>query len=326
MAWEGWSWSLASEEWTQEDLANESQQVRKMLQRPLTSVLEMQALDDAAADVERELEQKIDELNAREVKDDRFKSQDSQATLVLGQLTSSESLDDDAGHPRNTPEKLQRRKSSDSQLSRESSYSASQVQDYLDSVYEHSHRRPSRSPRERGLPSELVKEEVAEQLPMPTLATNPQMPPTEQLPMPTLATNPPMPPATTASDQQAVTGPTLALSTMPPATTASDQQAVTALAFSTMPPATTASDQQAVTMPASDQQAVTGQPLDEPVKEEMEGNANPDLECPPARDEDQSWRKDKWGRDLKPAALYARFYRSGRSPMATVGFRVSDNL
>ena len=100
VAWEGWSWNSASEGWAEEDWANESQQVRKMLQRPLTSVLEMQALDDAAVDIERELEQKIDDMNAAESKDDRFKSQDSQATLVLGQLTSSESCDDGAGHPK----------------------------------------------------------------------------------------------------------------------------------------------------------------------------------------------------------------------------------
>ena len=341
VAWEGWSWNSATEGWAQEDWANESQQVRKMLQRPLTSVLEMQAVDDAAADIERELEQRIDAMNAAESTDDRFKSQDSQATLVLGQLTSSESLDDGAGDSQDAPEKLQRRSSTDSQLSKGSSCSAShQLQDYLDTIYENSHRRPSRSPRERDLPSEVVKEEVeprpAEQLPMPTLATNPRMPPINELPMPTLAMSPslPLPPAVTGQLQDPTEAakpaeqlPMPTLDTNPKPT---DQQAVTG---QLQDPTEAAKPAEQLPMPTldmnpkpTDQQAVTGQPL---VKEEMAGAAHPsDLEeCPPARDEDQSyWRKDKYGRDLKPAALYARFYRSGRSPMATVGFRVAGNL
>ena len=303
--------------------AEQSQQARAMLQRPLTSIMETMQVDEQAKDVEKELEEIMDDVLQKGVSDDKLalRSMDSASTLALGSGLSSDTLGESSQPAPATPA-----------LSRRSSGECSEatLQQYLDEVYADSHR--GRSPRERGLckleeevdgPMESKQRITAGQ---PT-ASNPEV--TASQPM---ASNPEVTSGQpVASNPQVTSGQPVKVTGTIPETT---DQPVHSKQQGNQPAQVPGTILETADQPMHSKQqgnqpaqvpSTMVETADQPMHSKQQGNQPAQVPSTMAETADQpvhskqqestdsSWRCDKYGHELKPTALYARFYRSGRS-------------
>ena len=346
-SWDGWGWGWGSERWSQQDWGGswgsmqgspkqsrspkkpktpkksspkpaphdameQSEQARAMLQRPLTSILENTQVDQQAADVQDELEKIMDDSSDELA----LRSMDSASTLALGSGLSSDTLDDSTQPVPATP----------ALSSRSSDCSETRLQQYLDEAYADSHR--GRSPKERGLCK--LEEEADEPPPKiePTalstqpleskvsMASKPEIT-TDQLPAsnPEVTTHqlPASNPEVTTRQHVQITGTIPETADQP--LHSKQQENLQAIQQGTMPETTDqpVHSKQQENLEAIQQGTMPGT-TDQPVHSKQQENM------------EASWRCDKYGNESKPAALYARFYRSGRShalsKLKGLGFRV----
>ena len=290
--------------------AEQSQQARAMLQRPLTSIMETMQVDEQAEDVEKELDEIMDDVLQKGVSDDKLalRSMDSASTLALGSGLSSDTLGESSQPAPATP----------ALSTRSSECSSATLQRYLDEAYADSHR--GRSPRERGLCK--LEEEVDGAMESKRhmtagqpMASNPEI--TSGQPV---ASNPQV-----TSGQPAQVPGTIPETTDQPVHS-KQQGNQPAQVPSTM--AETA-DQPMHSKQQGNQPAQVASTMaetaDQPMHSKQQGNQPAQVPSTMAETADQpvhskqqestdsSWRCDKYGNELKPTALYARFYRSGRS-------------